>query len=241
MVLLDLAELSGEKDLPWPLTHNRLGLLSLHDRQFITKSAAPILQKIGRVFRSSSPRSDDISRVFLLTTPGLLGYSFNPATFYFIIGHEGSLIGTVVEVHNAFGEAHLYSLTHDGSTTQSMIQKANKEFHVSPFLDRSGHYEFDFTLNEENVRLSVTLHQDGMEILRTSFDAALLALNRNNLLRMLPRIATSVLLTEIRILWQTHKLFRKPEIPFYRKPDPPANSSDSPAKGFISRSKLPFM
>ncbi|RKP22257.1 hypothetical protein SYNPS1DRAFT_26074 [Syncephalis pseudoplumigaleata] len=58
---------------------------------------------------------DTIGRVELVTTPRLFGYAMNPASFYYCYERaEGDrpaerLCAFAVEVHNTFGETHLYA------------------------------------------------------------------------------------------------------------------------------------
>ena len=49
-------------------------------------------------------------RITLVTNPRVLGYVFNPASFYLCRDAAGELRVVVVEVHNTHGERHLYTL-----------------------------------------------------------------------------------------------------------------------------------
>ena len=59
-----------------------------------------------------------IDRIHLITMPRWFGYAFNPVNFYFCYCHShhlgggggGDLVGVLLEVHNTFGETHLYWL-----------------------------------------------------------------------------------------------------------------------------------
>ncbi len=46
----------------------------------------------------------------LVTNLRILGYVFNPASFFLCRDERGTLRVVVVEVHNTFGERHLYTL-----------------------------------------------------------------------------------------------------------------------------------
>lgn len=52
----------------------------------------------------------DISRIELITTPKVLGYSFNPVSFYQIYVRE-IIKFTIFEINNTFGERCIYLLS----------------------------------------------------------------------------------------------------------------------------------
>ena len=47
----------------------------------------------------------------LLTNLRLLGYVFNPVSYFYCYGADGELAAIVAEVGNTFGERHPYLLT----------------------------------------------------------------------------------------------------------------------------------
>jgi cyclopropane-fatty-acyl-phospholipid synthase len=240
MLMVDLTKIQKARQLPWPLQYNRNGMISIRDRDYIDASSQHVYDKLESIVSNSSSRIVTGDRVLLLTTPAVLGYCFNPAVFYFICDTNESIKGVVVEVHNTFGESHVYCLSRETLINNNSSYKANKEFHVSPFLDRSGHYEFRFKLSEYVADISILLHQEGQQIMTTRFIGNLIPLTTSNLLKSFPGIAISVLLTEFRILRQAYKLFFKKKTPFYEKPDPLKDTTISPSKGYISRLKIPF-
>ena len=90
--------------------------------------------------------SQPVSEITVLAMPRVLGYVFNPVTFYLCLDEDKNLRAVVSEVHNTFGEHHSYLCAHPDN--QPIKAKdwldAEKLFHVSPFLERSGHYRFRF-------------------------------------------------------------------------------------------------
>ena len=240
MLIVDLEKILRERQLPWPLQYNRNGIIAIRDTDYIDHSDQHIYDKLASKVSSTSSRISTEDTVLLLTTPSVLGYSFNPAAFYFICDNKARLKGAVVEVHNTFGESHLYCLNKETLIANNKSHKTNKEFHVSPFLDRSGHYEFEFDLSETFVDISIRLYQEEQLIMLTKFVSNLIPMNTSQLLKTYPRIAISVLLTEFRILRQAYKLFFKKKAPFYEKPNPLQNTGVATSKGYISRLKIPF-
>ena len=241
MLMVDLEQIQREHHVAWPLKYNRNGMIAIRNRDYIDDSTQHIYNKLVSEVSNSSSKIATGDRVLLLTTPSILGYSFNPAVFYFICDNNQNLKGAVVEVHNTFGESHLYCLSNETLTSEHKSHKTNKKFHVSPFLDRNGYYEFIFELSESFVDISILLYQEEQQIMTSRFVSNLIPLTTSNLLKSSPQIAASVLLTEFRILREAYKLFFKKKAPFYEKPDPLKDTTVSPSKGYISRFKVPFL
>ncbi|GAB3552279.1 DUF1365 family protein [Actinopolyspora lacussalsi] len=92
-------------------------------------------------------------RVLMLAHARVLGYVFNPVTFYWCHRPDGELACVVAEVHNTYGERHCYLLRPDphGHAT------VTKRFYVSPFLPQRGSYEMRLSYPGERVGVSVRL------------------------------------------------------------------------------------
>lgn len=92
-------------------------------------------------------------RIILVTMPRVLGYVFNPVSFYLCLDNVNALIAVLCEVHNTFGEQHNYlcaNADHAPITADQWLE-AEKVFHVSPFLDRCGNYKFRFDFTEKKL------------------------------------------------------------------------------------------
>ncbi|KAJ7080010.1 hypothetical protein B0H15DRAFT_492879 [Mycena belliarum] len=96
--------------------------------------------------------TDRLGDAWIMTMPSLLGFEgINPLTVYFCYSPEGALFLTVLEVHNTFGEAHVYCLEpgkrEDKAPSRGFDHQWTfpRMFHVSPFNDRSGFYTVSVT------------------------------------------------------------------------------------------------
>ena len=108
-------------------------------------------------------------RVLLVTLPRVLGYLFNPVSFYFCYDHTGAPVAALAEVTNTFKEMKPYTLGLEaragrleaGGGRQKEAEPATfqkrllKHFYVSPFSDVD--VAFDFTLRTPGERLSVQI------------------------------------------------------------------------------------
>lgn len=92
-------------------------------------------------------------RIRLLCSPRVLGYVFNPLSIYFAEAPGGVLRGVIYQVHNTFGDAHAYVARVEGDAPWH--HSADKVFHVSPFFDVAGRY--DFTLRNLGDTFSMSI------------------------------------------------------------------------------------
>jgi DUF1365 family protein len=157
-------------------SHNRSNFFSFRDRDFFP-TAEPLYNPTGQASgpaappRASGPASlkDRITaflatrdidltggRVVLVTLPRVLGYLFNPVSFYFCYDDAGTCVASLAEVTNTFKEMKPYFL---GPETRvagtSFTLRTPKHFYVSPFSDVDT--AFDFTLRTPHERLSIQI------------------------------------------------------------------------------------
>jgi DUF1365 family protein len=127
-------------------------------------------------------------RVTLITNLRVLGYVFNPASFYLCRDRDGELRVVVVEVHNTYGERHLYTLrARDRAEASPFAAAMDKAFFVSPFIEEAGHYAVHVRDEPDGVRIAIALRQDGQPLLSTSLVLRRVPLTDRSLLRMLVR------------------------------------------------------
>ncbi len=80
-------------------------------------------------------------RVVMLANARVLGHVFDPLSVFWCFDGPGALVCIVAEVHNTYGERHVYLLRPDPSG----VARTRKAFYVSPFFDVTGDYELRFT------------------------------------------------------------------------------------------------
>jgi DUF1365 family protein len=165
--------------------------------------------------------------IWLQTFPRVLGYVFNPVSFWICTQTNGQVNAVLAEVNNTFGERHCYLLHHDsGKALQSgetLISK--KVFHVSPFCDVRGDYHFRFLFPQDsnskrNSVCRIELHEDGAPLINTSISGLAQPLSRHILCLAFLRYPLMSLGVIGRIHWQALKLWLK-GVPFHSKPKPP--------------------
>jgi DUF1365 family protein len=86
------------------------------------------------------------SRVVLVTQLSILGYVFNPVSFFYCYGDDGALRHIIPEVNNTYGHTHRYLLgDHNRVATRRMPSfRTAKAMYVSPFIGDDCVYEWRF-------------------------------------------------------------------------------------------------
>lgn len=152
------------------------------------------------------------SRIVLLTMPRVLGYVFNPVSFYLCMDEEAQLRAVISEVHNTFGEQHSYLCYHPDQRPilpEDWLE-AEKLFHVSPFLERSGYYRFRFNIQADALGIWID-HYDrhNHKQLVTSLVGRLAPLTRRSLMVAFWTHPMVTLRAMVLIHWQALKLISK--------------------------------
>lgn len=161
-----------------------------------------------------------IKTIMLMTMPRVLGYIFNPVSFYLCFDESNSLLSVLVEVHNTFGEQHTYFCAHQDCSEIASDEwlEAEKVFHVSPFLPREGIYRFKFTLNENTIGIFIDYFDAQKEKqLITSLTGTLEPLTRSSLNKAFWSYPVVTLKTIVFIHLQAIKLFCK-LFTYFKKP-----------------------
>jgi hypothetical protein len=108
---------------------------------------ALVLERLGR-----SPAGP----IRVLTHPRMLGYVFNPVTFYYCFDAQNTLDAVVAEITNTpWNERHAYVLDArtalGGGAGRPLRWRFGKEFHVSPFLPMGLEYDWTFSTPGEGL------------------------------------------------------------------------------------------
>ena len=210
-------------------SRNRFNLLSFHDRDH-GDGRTPLLTWIDALLRDEGIVDAD-GEIWLQTFPRVLGYVFNPVSFWFCHRRDGALRAIVCEVNNTFGERHCYLLDSGDVLPWGRELASRKVFHVSPFCAVEGGYRFRFMRTTqqigeqpvERIVARIDYHDAQGPLLLTSVSGTLQPLTDASALHAFLRHPLMTLGVIARIHWQAMKLFFK-RVPFFSKPIPPAKA-----------------
>ncbi|MFN3630016.1 MAG: DUF1365 domain-containing protein [Casimicrobiaceae bacterium] len=200
---------------------NRWGLASFHERDHGARDGSSLAAWFRRELGphlGCDPLADGRT-VTLYTQPRILGYVFNPVSFWVCRRADGTVYAVLAEVNNTFGESHNYLLGEAGATlADGMTIHATKLLHVSPFNEVRGGYRFRFALaRPERGWLARIDYEDGDGVvLETALSGREVPLTRRALFGQLGRHPLQALAVIVRIHWHALRLWWK-RVPFHGK------------------------
>lgn len=210
---LDLDELEALTRRSRLIRRNRRGIAVFRDADHLPTPAGDVAADV-RAMLAAEDEDSAGWQITLITNLRILGYVFNPASFFLCRDSAGVLRRVLVEVHNTFGERHLYPLrpAGDGEAFRAGMPKA---FFVSPFISIDGSYAVHVRDDAAGVRIAIALRQDEQPMLSTSLVLRRRPLTDRNLLRLLLRHPLMTQRTIGLIHWHALRLLLK-GAPFFR-------------------------
>lgn len=160
-----------------------------------------------------------INNIVLVTHPRVLGYVFNPVSFWLCFDERNQLIAVVSEVNNTCGQKHSYLCYKEGLEpikSNDWIE-SKKEFYVSPFMQVEGKYQFRFAFENNQMNFFINYVVDGKLKLSTSLKCHFQEFSNKNLLLRFLKMPFFTFKTVILIHYQAFKLYLK-SIKYYKCP-----------------------
>ncbi|NOT17778.1 MAG: DUF1365 domain-containing protein [Sulfuriferula sp.] len=161
-------------------------------------------------------------KIILHTYPRILGYVFNPVSFWFCHDTEGNVRAILCEVNNTFNEHHSYLLAHEDERpiAESDWLACRKQFHVSPFFAVDGSYQFRFRWTGNHCQFQIDHHQHSNKLLSTTLSGNKQVLTAKILMKLFFTHAWMTFAVIARIHLQAWQIWRK-GVKFHTKPTPP--------------------
>jgi len=188
--------------------------LSIRRRDYGPRDGSSLEAWMRALLREHDIAAD--GEIWLQTFPRVMGYAFNPVSFWHCHDADGGLRAVLAEVNNTFGESHRYLLRTGADGTAGAV----KQLHVSPFCQVAGHYRFRFRLGGARQRTGLDYHDADGLLIRTVLSGRAAPMSDRLLIGALLRYPLLGLGIVARIHWQALKLWRK-RVPFFGKPPLP--------------------
>ena len=210
---LDLDEIDEVAAKSQLFSRNRFNVLALHDRDHWVPRAGDLRASVLGHLRDGGLDPSGW-RITFIATPRVLGYQFNPASFYLCRDAEGALSVVVLEVHNTHDERRLYTLRPQARGA-GWVDSMDKDFYVSPFIDMDAHYTVRVQDDPGKLRIAITETEHGKPLLVATLVADRKRLTDRTLLRTLLHVPLATQKTIVAIhlhawrMWRRGFTFRK--------------------------------
>ena len=210
---LDLDEIDEVDARLRLFSRGRRNVLSFRDHDHWLPEAHDLRASVHGHLRAQGFDTDGW-RITFIATPRVLGYQFNPASFFLCRDREGVLRVAVLEVHNTHHERRLYTLRPERKG-KAWVDAMDKDFYVSPFIDMDARYTVRIQDDPDRVRIAITETEHGEPLLTATLVAERFRLTDRSLLRTLLHVPLATQKTIVAIhlhawrMWRRGFTFRK--------------------------------
>jgi len=251
MLALDLDELPALGSRLRLLSINAPGFLSFRERDYLpthhpahnvspsapsspvpATAPASLKTRVLAYLAAHGIAAADDARVLLITLPRVLGYQFNPVSFYFISRADGTPLASIAEVTNTFRETKPFVLgsaclapTPASAAAPCFHLRAPKNFYVSPFSDVDVAFDFRLRPPGERLALQIDDYVGPLRTLLTTVSGRPRPLRDRTLAWFAIKYPLVTLQVIAAIHWQALRLYLK-NVPWFSKAARPADQRD---------------
>lgn len=215
MVYLDLDELGTVfEGIPFWSDNGSRALAYFRRSDYLEPYDIPLQQVVRNIIYDQA-QVQHTGPIRMLTHLRILGFCFNPVTFYYCFDDTDSKLEFVIaEITNTpWNERHQYLVDMRESNSMSFA----KVFHVSPFLDMDMQYDWKFAMPADKILVNMEVEKQ-QRYLTANMSLTKKPINRSNMIKLLLRSGLVNYKVVWGIYWQAAKLYLK-RVPFYPHPD----------------------
>lgn len=160
MFYIDLDEVEMLRKKIWMFSYNRFNFFSLRDNEHLQLPIEnPDKSKTTKQHITGYLRQNGIDvfsgRIMLLTNLNILGYNFNPVSFYYCFNEHNKPLCCIAEVGNTFLEMKPYLLSKENLTENNFHLNTTKYFYVSPFIEHDTNFDFNLSIPNEKLNIRI--------------------------------------------------------------------------------------
>ncbi len=154
LMCLDLDELDVlHKKLRW-FSRNKFNLYTFRDDDHLHHGKTSVKDNIRAYLAQNGVKLGE-GKVLLITLPRVLGYIFNPVSFYFCYDEQGAPLCSIAEVGNTFREMKPFLLNRESLSDGKFKITVAKNFYVSPFSALDDSFDFKLRLPDEHLEIHI--------------------------------------------------------------------------------------
>ena len=202
-----ISQISNLKESLFSL--NKFNLFGFYGKDYGNKNSSNIADWIDKIL--SENNINNIKEIVLITHPRVLGYVFNPVSFWLCLDEKNQLIAVLSEVNNTCSQKHNYLCFKENLQPIKGDEwlEAKKEFYVSPFMKIEGKYRFRFEFADNQMNFFINYLVEEKLKLSTSLKCSFIEFNNKNLLLTFFKMPFFTFKTVFLIHYQALKLFFK--------------------------------
>lgn len=221
MFYLDLNEIDILANKLALFSKNKFNFFSLRDSEHLQlplenpDKSKTIREQISR-YLSENGVTIGNGRIMLLTNLNVLGYNFNPVSFYYCYDETEAPLCVVAEIGNTFGEMKPFLLNKENLNDTVYHLNTTKYFYVSPFIDHDTNFDFNIGIPGEKLNIRIDDYKNEERFFISTLKGVKKDINNANLLWYSIRFPFITLKIITLIHWNAVKLWMK-KIPYHRK------------------------
>lgn len=221
MFYLDLDELPMLTGNFWLLSRNRFNFFSFRDDEHLQLPYnKPDTSQTTRQHIEAYLQQQGVAigrgKIMLLTNLNVLGYNFNPVSFYYCFDEWGAPLCCVAEVSNTFREMKPYFLDKCHFSKGVFELRATKYFYVSPFIDHDADFHFHLPVPGSKIAIRIDDYKNGERFFISTLTGRRQSLTGLRLLQCSVRFPLVTIRVMTLILWNALLLWLK-KVPWQRK------------------------
>jgi DUF1365 family protein len=220
LMYLDLAELDTVFEKRWLWSTRRAAIARFDRSDHLGDPAQPLDTSVRDLVAAETGTRPE-GPIRLLTHLRYFGHCFNPVSFYYCFDERGTRLETLVaEVNNTpWGERHCYVMKpcRAAGKNGTLSFHSTKEFHVSPFMDMNGEYEWRTSAPSEKLLVHIDNRRDGGKFFDATMTLERREITSSNLAWLLARFPFMTLRVVLWIHWEALRLWLK-KTPFHTHP-----------------------
>ena len=217
--VLDLDELELLDEQIRFFGYNRGSVFTLYDSDYLGSGQGSIKEKLKN-WLTKFGYEEKYTTVKMITTLRVFKHTFNPVIFYYCLDSENNIVYHVAEVHNTFGEGHLYILKNGKRSKIGTEYLVPKEFHVSPFNKVEGDYNFHFSRLKEKLDVRINVSKNNKNFFYARISGNKQKITKYKLVKLIMKYPLRTLLVIPKILAEAAKLYYVKNLEIIDKPDP---------------------
>jgi DUF1365 family protein len=161
---------------------NHFNLYSFYERDYLPdETRLPLKSRLSNYLQSKDITLGN-GTVMLLSNLRVLGYVFNPVSFYFCFNNTKKPLCVVAEVGNTFYEKKLFLVPLKSSGEFDFRSVEEKLFYVSPFSQLDLAFDFRLNIPATQLNLFINSTRANQPVLASSVRGKVLPLNLKTLL-----------------------------------------------------------